>query len=499
MISQSGQEAVIEQGLELGPSTKLMWSTDGYLLGERYFLAVKQLRDVLKIIVKKYHHNHGVSVTILSTMVMDILFNTANKLYSLGLELHVPKNGLQDSGPRNHSADPTQTGTHRGRASLQILAKFLQKHPDIVYLRIDWLDYSAILRTRILKIKHVIAQLEKSENGSILGTAQAGLGLLVNCVLAEGVSAIGEHRIVPDFNSLRLHPSGHASVMCWMKDDFQNPLEICPRTILRNAIERAETAGLNGFKVGFEIEFVLLKQDELDRGNIVPLSSFHTWSASRAFQSDALNVLEDIDRHLSATGIDVEQIHSEAAKGQYEIILSPLPPLQAVDTLTFTREVIQTISARHGYRATLLPKPFDGECGSAAHIHMSFQPVGKQWSFFAGVLENIRAINALTLGSELSYERIIAGFWAGGVWACWGKQTREAPLRLVEEDKAHWEIKTVDGMANMYLAAAGILTAGTIGVQQNKTITAECSGMFLHIIRFVALKWSRSSNRLDSL
>lgn len=46
-------------------------------------------------------------------------------------------------------------------------------------------------------------------------------------------------------------------------------------------------------------------------------------------------------------------------------------------------------------------------------------------------------------------------------WVTWGTQNREAPLRKIEG--SHWEYKSLDGLANPYLALASILFAGTSG------------------------------------
>jgi hypothetical protein len=48
MISQEGQENVIRESLELCPSEKLMWSTDGHWFPETYLLAVLQIREGLE-------------------------------------------------------------------------------------------------------------------------------------------------------------------------------------------------------------------------------------------------------------------------------------------------------------------------------------------------------------------------------------------------------------------------------------------------------------------
>jgi predicted TIM-barrel fold metal-dependent hydrolase len=48
MISQGGQENVIRESLELCPSQKLLWSTDGHWFPETYVLAVIQVREAMK-------------------------------------------------------------------------------------------------------------------------------------------------------------------------------------------------------------------------------------------------------------------------------------------------------------------------------------------------------------------------------------------------------------------------------------------------------------------
>lgn len=47
MLSQDGQKSVIKQLLELAPSNKLLWSTDGHWFPETYALANAQMREVL--------------------------------------------------------------------------------------------------------------------------------------------------------------------------------------------------------------------------------------------------------------------------------------------------------------------------------------------------------------------------------------------------------------------------------------------------------------------
>lgn len=46
-VSAEGQRAVVRQVLELSPTTKIMWSTDGHWWPETYYLGTLQAREVL--------------------------------------------------------------------------------------------------------------------------------------------------------------------------------------------------------------------------------------------------------------------------------------------------------------------------------------------------------------------------------------------------------------------------------------------------------------------
>ena len=50
MISQEGQERVIREALELCPTEKLTWSTDGHWFPETYLLAVIQVREAMELV-----------------------------------------------------------------------------------------------------------------------------------------------------------------------------------------------------------------------------------------------------------------------------------------------------------------------------------------------------------------------------------------------------------------------------------------------------------------
>jgi glutamine synthetase len=176
-------------------------------------------------------------------------------------------------------------------------------------------------------------------------------------------------------------------------------------------------------------------------------------------------LLVEIATSLSDIGIEVQQFHSESGQGQYEFVLGPQPLLSAVDSLIQARQVVAQISAFHGLRATLHPKPFPG-IGTAAHAHISLDPPDRDLQFFVGgVLSHLPAICAFTMPEEVSYGRVADDSWTGGTWVAWGTQNREVPLRRVSGGR--WEIRCLDGFANMYFAMSAILAAGIQGLKSN--------------------------------
>lgn len=94
----------------------------------------------------------------------------------------------------------------------------------------------------------------------------------------------------------------------------------------------------------------------------------------------------------------------------------------------------------------------------------------------AAVLEHMSSLCAITMPQAESYARVIDDSWTGGTWIAWGTENREVPLR--KSDANRWEIRCLDGFANMYLALVAIFAIGLKGVQDGKEMTMkDCKGI----------------------
>lgn len=394
-----------------------------------------------------------------------------------------------------------------------VFSNFRKLNPEIAFVFIQWLDYMATIRTRITPV----AEFERLiQAGSRLGISYGNLGTLQNDTITSVCNPVGQIYVQPDLASLRPAMArsaqaqlDSATVLTFFTDESGRPLDLCPRSSLRKILEEFSDKWQVNFLVGFEIEVIFLQRTDDSAAPFKPMTANKAWGTMTDEQfTTSLPLLLEITTALEQLGISVQQVHSESGAGQYEFILPPLPPLQAVDTLVQARQCIHQVTARHGLRATLHPMPFQGT-GTAAHAHMSFnstvlredQLEKIESACMASVLEHLPAICAFTMPEKVSYNRVADNTWTSGIWVCWGTQNREVPLRKVTARR--WEIRCLDGIANMYLALGAILGAGLAGVQTGKEMKLkDCQGIshisFFHELLLITDTTTANANGLTS-
>ncbi|KAL9581133.1 MAG: hypothetical protein Q9212_004081 [Teloschistes hypoglaucus] len=456
MVSQEGQENVVREALELCPSEKLTWSTDGHWFPETYLLAVFQIRQALEKVLQQYVVSQILTVSQAITVIQDLLFNTSNRLYDLKLVLE-PVRPI--AAVEKMLASRQQSTRIEG---IEILDELLNREPTVKYLRLQWVDYTATVRARILPVKNA---LELFMQGKGVSVTKAVLGLLQDDSMAAGVRSVGQYQLYPAFSSLCLGRPGHAMIQCEFRDDDGEPVPTCPRTLLRTTVERAQAEGID-FLIGFEIEVVFLysgREGTKSEQEAPRVLSGQAWSVARALHDDTMmGLLEAIMTHLERSKIGIQQFHAESAPGQYEFVMDPMAPLAAVDSFICAKDIIMSTASKFGMRATLVPKSSSTATGTGLHVHVSMTPPEKHRHFLAGLLKCLDGILAITYPNMASYERVGDSTWSGGTWLAWGTQNRETPIRYISGSR--YEIKCMDGLANPYLALGAILGAGLRGL-----------------------------------
>jgi glutamine synthetase len=163
----------------------------------------------------------------------------------------------------------------------------------------------------------------------------------------------------------------------------------------------------------------------------------------------------------------------------------------AADTTVLVRQTIRAVSQRRGLRVSFAPSVVAGAVGNGGHVHLSLEqdghnvmaggdlglsPAGE--AFTAGVLAELPALLAIGAPSVASYIRLVPQHWAG-VFRCWGRENREAAVRLVtgprgsEARATNVEVKCFDQAANPYLLVAALLAAGCAGLARRDRLPPE--------------------------
>jgi glutamine synthetase len=262
------------------------------------------------------------------------------------------------------------------------------------------------------------------------------------------------------------------------------PLATDSRQVLRRQVERLRERGWTLW-VGIEPEFFLLKPgadgrwavaDDLDR---LDKPSYDLQAIGRNF-----GFLDDMRRHLTALGFELQQMDHEDACGQYEINYRHDEALAAADRYQLFKFTAQAVAQQHGKVFSTMPKPLAHAPGSGLHFHLSLtdaggeplmadaagalglSPLGHQ--FAAGLLHHASALAALCAPTVNSYKRLASSASASGttwspVWAALGDNNRTCLLRSVA-GRLEWRLP--DAACNVYAALAGTLAAGLDGIDR---------------------------------
>ncbi|HWH85365.1 MAG TPA: glutamine synthetase [Pseudomonas sp.] len=303
--------------------------------------------------------------------------------------------------------------------------------------------------------------------------------------------AYGDLRLIPDPSSrvtVGSGPDADAPVLDYFHADIREtdgrPWRACPRTLLRDEIERyRDELGLQ-VNAAFEHEFNL-----------------HAGFAEHAaFSLEAQRQGAEFGgwllSALRAGGVEPEMFLPEYGKHQYEITCRPTLGVAAADRAVNVREITREIARQMGLNLSFAPKTAADAVCNGVHLHVSLldlagQPMlydagtsnglsslGQHWA--AGILHYLPALCAFTAPTPLSYERLQPHHWSAS-YACLGQQNREAALRICPTvtlsgksaaQQFNLELRALDATASPHLAMAALLIAGRLGIEQRLALNA---------------------------
>ena len=303
--------------------------------------------------------------------------------------------------------------------------------------------------------------------------------------IADVVGVVGDQRLRIDISALRIIGDGLAWAPASFFEQDGTPVPACSRGTLSWIEGALRQDGIEAV-IGHEIEFVLVDPE----GGRLPSAPWTQYGLVGVLEHEAF--VRDVHAAATAAGVGIEQFHPEYVANQFEISLSPLPPVAAADQLALTRLIISRAARRYGLRVSLSPAPFAGNVGSGAHQHFSLTTAegplfsdgtgvagmtAAGESAIAGVVRGLPEAQGVLCGSVVSGLRMQPTNWAG-VYACWGIENREAAVRFVTGGPGsayggNVEVRIVDPSANPYLASAAILGLALDGIRSKAALPPE--------------------------
>ncbi|KAL6709580.1 hypothetical protein ACN47E_001515 [Coniothyrium glycines] len=494
MISRDGQRATLRQAMELAPGSKLLYSSNGHWFPETFYLANIQFREVWLEVLQDMISTGDITPHQGIGMTKDILFNNANVLYDLRYEA-VFDERIQDAprqltyNPRQDDRSPLQppAGPTPGRTpepttrtatfdvpatrsispltpavfppppvgpqvyDTQLFVNFRQANPKVKFVYVQWLDYQGALQTRVIPMKELERIVQQGERIEI---PIESTGILRSGTSQPESSMPDRIFVKPDLRSLRQaynkSPLPAAMVFSYWRDEAGHAIATCPRNSLEILINALQYNYATTLLVGFELQITFSAANKY-----VSLPESTDWLQ--------LPFFTDIILALDETGIEVQQYYAQDPNSRYSFVLAPQPPLLAVDTLILTRQIITQIAGQHEIKATL---PFDGAARSATRATISLNPPAQDMQFFVGgVLAHLPALSAFSKCEDSSYN------FDTPEWVAWSSKNANIPLQ--RRKQGQWDLRNLDGQANMYFVLSAVIAAGLLGLASGETQFAQ--------------------------
>jgi glutamine synthetase len=289
---------------------------------------------------------------------------------------------------------------------------------------------------------------------------------------------------IPDPSTLRITPlePDTAVVLCDLTDSHGDPQPLDPRGALRRAIGRLAERGAHPV-LASELEFYLLERTGREAGALqaMPMRDSSVYTVGPLADPTGI-----VRRMLDAAAdFDLRPVSYSQEYGhcQYEINLAHGEALESSDRAFLFKSLVKQIAAREGLVATFIGLPFENDEASGLHLHTSLvdadganlfdDPSAEDGlsalarQFAAGVVAHGPALSGILNPTVNAYKRIAVG-GLSPKFANWGHDNRLAMLRFCHErgPATRFEIRSGDGSANPYLAAAAMLAAGLDGIER---------------------------------
>ncbi|MFQ5550895.1 MAG: type I glutamate--ammonia ligase [Gemmatimonadales bacterium] len=362
--------------------------------------------------------------------------------------------------------------THNSKGATKQDILKLAKSTGVRFLRLQFTDITGINKN----VEVPETQFAKAVSGDIMFDGSS----------IEGFVRIEESDMLltPDLDTFEIFPNEDeggkvARLICDVSTPDGEPFPGCPRGALKRQIARAKKKGFE-MMAGVEAEFFLFHLDDYGEPTLNTHDQGGYFDLTPVDQGETIRRL--IIDDLEDMGFEVEAGHHEVARGQHEIDFRYEDVLTTADNLATFKFVVRHVAFRHGFVATFMPKPIEGENGSGMHTHQSLFKAGKnaffdpkaEWQlsktalgYIAGLLDHAPGFVSITNPLINSYKRLVPGYEAP-INVAWSMRNRSPMIRIPEKrgSSTRLELRMPDPAANPYLSLAVQLASGLDGVER---------------------------------
>jgi len=348
----------------------------------------------------------------------------------------------------------------------------IAKQKKIKYFLISFVDLFGVLRSKLVPA------------GAIKDMQKNGAGFAGFATWLDMTPADADMFAIPDPDSLILLPWNEE--VGWLASDLwmnNKPVDASPRIMLKKQIERLSKKNLT-MKSGVECEYFLINSEGTEIADKKDIQSKPCYDQSALMRQYEL--IKEICDSMIQLGWNPYQNDHEDANGQFEMNWDYSDCLQTADRHVFFKFMVKTIAEKHGLRATFMPKPFENSTGNGCHAHISLWQGDKNifldkgdrfglskiaYNFLGGILYSAESLSAFFNPTINSYRRIDApATSSGATWSpssiTYSGNNRTHMIRI--PDAGRFELRLMDGSANPYLLQAGILAAGSDGMNNKR-------------------------------
>ncbi|RWP37265.1 glutamine synthetase family protein [Mesorhizobium sp.] len=306
-------------------------------------------------------------------------------------------------------------------------------------------------------------------------------------------------RMVPDVATLCLAPGAGAEKAYVFADAFHmddRPWMASPRHVLRAVLDLYHQRGWRAV-VAPELEFYLTAPNpDPDRPLIAPVGrNGRSETVQHPYDMAALEEFEPVIRRLydyaAKAGLPLDTLIHESGTAQLEVNFLHGDALPLADKVLLFKRMTRQAAQDNGMHATFMAKPIAAQAGSSMHLHMSvIDEAGNTLfagrddadtemfgHFIGGLQKYIPEVMPLFAPNVNSFRRIRPNHSAPANIE-WSHDNRSCGLRVPAGGRAarRVENRLPGADANPYLAMAGSLLCGYLGVEEKLSRSPEASG-----------------------